>query len=97
MKVSDDVCPACNPGILESAYVVKTGYENRKNKLFKAVPDLAAREIARGPATKYKVVLPKDKDKIIEALRHRSRKNQNFLIGETLADLKRENKEHGIK
>lgn len=64
------------------------------------VPDAIAREQAwaRGIVLGrvYKVVFPRNKKDIERVLRMRPVKNQNWSPGETLADLQRENKEHGI-
>jgi len=44
----------------------------------------------------FTVAFPKDADEIEALLEVRPEANQNWLIGETIADLKRENAEHGM-
>jgi hypothetical protein len=63
-------------------------------------PDIAKRKRAAADAAaqgkRYSVVWPKDAEEIVQVLRMRPTENMNWEPGETLADLRRENEEHGI-
>ena len=88
------ICSKCYPEILGAATVeIKPevfipGIDNNlKRRAF---------EMAESKGEVYDIVFPKDKSLIMEILRKRQRVNMNWIPGETLADLERENTEHGV-
>jgi hypothetical protein len=89
------VCSKCYPEVLGATMV-----EVRKN-VFVPGTDLNIRiatiEKADKEGRAYEIVFPKDKDKIMKELRKRDKANMNWLPGESLADIVKENKKHGVK
>jgi len=89
------VCDECYPDILGGSMVeVRPG-------VFVPGVDVNKREAALAQAIldnrAYHIVFPRDKNKIMEALRLRDRENMNWIPGESLQDILDENKAHGVK
>jgi hypothetical protein len=88
------ICSRCYPGI--NATMLTMG----ENSRVISVPDMAARDMAYEKAVRenglFDVVFPKNMEKIMAELRKRPMKNMNWYPGETLEDIIKENKEHGI-
>jgi len=88
------ICSRCYPGIHQTMQVI-----GEKNRVI-TIPDEACRSASYEKAVReeglYEVVFPKDMEKIMMELRKRKPKNMNWYPGETLEDIIKENKEHGI-
>ncbi len=88
------ICSRCFPGI--HATMQTSG---KKGRII-TIPDMAMREIAYKNAVKnnglYEVIFPKNMNNIMQALMIRPPQNRNWYPHETLSDILRENKEHGL-
>ncbi len=88
------VCSFCNPGVLAFAYQL------RPDGLYDRVPDPAKRAEARMQAAAigqvFLVEFPKEKQEIEKILRQRPLHNMNWRPGKSLAQLRKENVEHGL-
>jgi len=89
----DFICSRCYPDIHAEIKV-----QNGRGQL--RIPDFAMRATARQRAQDeghlYKVVFPKNMEKILEVVRIRPLQNMNWIPGMTLDDLRRENKENNL-
>lgn len=81
------------------AYLYKRIKTNKGDR-YRRVADIAKRKRAEADAValgkRYAITWPKEKDEIEQVLRMRPVENMNWEPGETLADLRQENEEHGI-
>jgi len=88
------ICSRCHQGIHASMPVRVQGHTIR-------IPDPAVRELARKEAEQagqiYEVVFPENIREIMRIVRKRKIQHINWRPGMTIADLQRENKEHGVK
>ena len=88
------ICSKCNTG-LHAMMPMKF------NNAIIQTADLATRqraiEMAAENGLVYEVVFPQKKEKIMLELRKRPPQNMNWHPGETVADLRRQNKNHKVK
>jgi hypothetical protein len=75
------ICDECFPGATQGAPEDRGAASAKAYKL-----DMA-----------YKIKYPPNKSKIEDVLRKRPKPNMNWLPGETVEDLERENEAHGVK
>jgi len=93
------VCAVCHPGLRAEVFAPHP----KKAGLFVQVPDFDARQEARAQAKKageeYEILFQEKPAEVEKLLRGRPMANRNWLPeqGETLNDLKRENKEHKVR
>ncbi len=84
------ICPNCHPGMI----VISGKYRNGRYQF-----NQSARDAARAKAAErneiYIVEFPADRKKIMELVKDRPLTNQNWIPGETLEFLARENAERG--
>jgi hypothetical protein len=86
------ICPKCYPGMV--AYSGKNANGSLK---FNTSLQSLARKKAEKNNDVYKVVFPTNKKEIETVLSGRNLENKNWIPGETIEFLKKENKEHGVK
>ncbi len=93
----DFICSRCYPNLHAEIRM----HDPRILGKMISVPDLALRALTRNQAERmghvYRVVFPKDMKAIMEIVGRRPLEHQNWRPGVSLADLRRENKEHGVK
>lgn len=91
----DFICSRCYPGIHAQILL----QHPQDPRLSIPVADVGMRGRARQQAEQdgraYAVIFPKQREQIEAIVRLRKLANMNWRPGVTLADLKRENKEHG--
>lgn len=89
----DFICSRCHPGIYAE---MKIPHPQQPLRLISA-PDLAMRKYERHQAENaghvYKVVFPKQKERIEAVLRHQPLRHRNWRPGITIRDLERQNEE----
>lgn len=90
------ICSRCHPGIHATMPIRYEGHLIQ-------VPDITVQALAREKAAQaghiYDVVFPSEKErqKIMAAIRQRKVQHMNWRPGMTIADLERENREHGVE
>ena len=87
------LCLLCNQSLIAVAYTPKPN----NPKLFVKVPDVEERQKALARAKRNKATFKYTPEKVERLLRKRNKANMNWFPHETLADLERENAEHGVK
>jgi hypothetical protein len=90
----DFVCKACFPDMMAKAF------QKGADDLFRPVEDTmkvqAARDNAAAQGRSYTVIFPDNLRAIMDAVRYRPTENMNWMPGETLEFLQKENDEHGV-
>lgn len=92
-KDTEYIAPCCYPQIIAAFPALKYGQ-------IKNIPDRSARATARMMAEQagevYTIVFPKTSASILEVMNRRPVHNRHWT-GETLKELREENKAHGVK